>query len=85
MVDGLLWYMDFVQSYYEEEEDRMDLPSGDSYEKVLFLPRFYHGIADFLTIRLTFPVIIQSKIFGESKERATGIGDLVIDPKICLV
>lgn len=85
MVDGLLWYMDFAQSYNEEKEDWVDLPSGDSYEKALLLSRFYYGIADFLTIRLTLPVIAQNIKTSGSKESSTGIGDLAIDPKICLV
>lgn len=77
--------MDFAQSYDEEKEDWVDLPSGHSYEKALLLPRFYYGIADFLTIRLTLPVIAQNIKTSGSKESSTGIGDLVIDPKIRLV
>ncbi len=85
MVDGLLWYMNFAESDIFAKGDWGDLPSGDSFEKALFLPRFYYGIADFLTIRLTLPAIAQNIKTGGSKERSTGIGDLVIDPKICLV
>ncbi len=85
MMDGLLWYMDFAESYDYNKGEWVDFQSGESFTKALFLPRFYYGIADFLTIRLTLPVIIQSKKFGEPRISSKGIGDLVIDPKVCLV
>jgi len=85
MVDGLFWYMNFTESDILAKGDWVDLPSGDSYEKTLLLPRFYYGISNFLTIRFTLPIIAQSKNFDGLKQSSEGIGDLVIDPKICLV
>ena len=53
--------MDFDQLFDDRAKDWIDLAGGDSFTRAFFLPRFYYGITDFLTIRLSVPVIIQSK------------------------
>jgi len=48
------------------------------------VPRVYYGVTDWLTLRAAFPLEdrYQQYDLNESTRSATGLGDIVIDPKI---
>jgi hypothetical protein len=49
-----------------------------------FVPRVYYGVTDWLTMRVAFPLEdrYQQYDLGEPSRSATGLGDIIVDPKI---
>jgi hypothetical protein len=49
------------------------------------VPRVYYGVTDWLTVRAALPLEDRSSSYGdEPSKSATGLGDVVVDPKIQL-
>ncbi len=80
MFEGHTLLINFSSIYDENISEWTDLPDDSTFNIYLFLPQFYYGISDWLTVRLTVPVKLQNQKFDVSKE-SKGISDIVLDTK----
>ena len=84
MFEGHFSYYSYTSRYDVGSEEWIDFPSEDSYVVIGFLPQFYYGILDYLTVRLTLPVSMKNRDYGTS-QKSTGIGDIIFDLKHRLI
>lgn len=61
-----------------------DLPGGITYTSASFVPRLLYGVTDWLTLRVAVPLEDRFRDFPDAEGQATstGLGDVILDPKI---
>jgi hypothetical protein len=83
------------QSYDREYADNLhgdgnpgweDLPGDITYTSASFVPRLLYGVTDWLTLRVSLPLEDRFRDFPDAEGQATstGLGDVIVDPKILL-
>jgi len=73
-------YTNFTAQWNPTDEEYVDFPDDQSASSFVLIPQFYYGPTDWLSLRLTIPVLGLSQDLGEDQS-AFGIGDIVFDPK----
>lgn len=89
MIDVWGTWQDFTMSWQEEQDgDSVWVGFRDDTQWTAgsFVPRVYYGVTDWLTVRASLPLEDRYRQyeFEESAKSATGLGDIVVDPKIQL-
>lgn len=80
MFEGHFFYNSYTKRYDFNNEEWIQFPTGHSYVSMGFLSQIYYGIFDYLTIRLSLPVLMKNRDYGTS-QKSTGIGDVYFDFK----
>jgi hypothetical protein len=70
----------------DDHEGWVDLSEDITYSSASFVPRLLYGVTDWLTLRVAVPLEDRFKDFpdAEGQKTATGLGDVVFDPKVLL-
>ena len=88
MLDTWVMWRDFTRSYndnlYEGEGGWLDLPGDYQFTAGTIAPRLLYGVTDWLSIRIGVPIEdrFRDPADGTSQQTNTGLGDLIIDPKM---
>jgi hypothetical protein len=90
MLDTWFMWRDYTREYEQGLQDGntvgwVDLPADETRSQGTIAPRLLYGVTDWLTIRVGIPLedrYVDLPEDGASSGSATGLGDLVIDPKI---
>jgi len=85
MIDVWAIRQEHTRRYDPTEEDWKDLDEGVGSEAASFVPRFYYGVLDRMTVRAAFPLEYRLSIDPEREDSAVGVGDIVVDPKIQII
>jgi hypothetical protein len=80
MYEAHFFYLDYTYRYDYSGEEWIEFPSYHSNVKFGILSEIHYGIFDFVTARLTAPLIFRTIDYG-TKETSTGVGDLIVDVK----
>jgi len=85
MVDTWGAWVDFTKSWQEDGNGGsgwIGFTEGTQWTAVSLVPRVYYGVTDRLTVRAAFPFEDRYREYEfDPAESATGLGDIVIDPK----
>jgi hypothetical protein len=73
-------YTSYTARYYIPGEEWLAFGEGESNTEMLFLPQLRYGPFDFLSLRLSIPLIMH-KIVNGTEESSTGVGDVCFDFK----
>lgn len=70
--------------HYDGDDGWIDLADNISYTSASFVPRILYGATDWLTLRVAVPLEDRFADFPDDDGQASGsgLGDIVIDPKI---
>jgi hypothetical protein len=90
MLDTWFMWRDYTREYEQglqdgDTEGWVDLPAGETRTHGTLAPRLLYGVTDWLTIRIGIPFedrYVDLPGDGSGSGSSTGLGDLVIDPKI---
>jgi len=87
MMDTYFLWRDFSREYNSslhgpDEGGWIDLPEDRELSFIDLTPRLYYGATDWLTIRASLPLADRYVRTDEVEDTNTGLGDIVIDPKI---
>jgi hypothetical protein len=90
MLDVWGTYQNFVYSWDESSDPNysgwVGFTNGNQIVATSFVPRIYYGVTDWLTIRAALPIedrYADLESWSSAKSN-TGLGDIIIDPKIQL-
>ena len=87
MMDTYFLWRDFTREYRNSlygtgEGGWIDLPEERELSFISLSPRIYYGATDWLTIRASLPLEDRFVRNDEIQDTNTGLGDIVIDPKL---
>jgi hypothetical protein len=87
MMDTYFLWRDFSREYRTSlygtgEGGWIDLPEDRELSFIDLTPRLYYGATDWLTIRASLPLADRYVRTDEVEDTNTGLGDIVVDPKI---
>ncbi len=86
MLDTWGTWLDFTVSWQEDGNGGsgwVGFTEDKRWTAVSVVPRVYYGVTDWLTLRAAVPLEDRYREYGfdEPAESATGLGDIIIDPK----
>lgn len=87
MMDTYFLWRDFSQQYNgslygADDGGWIDLPNDRELSFIDLVPRLYYGATDWLTIRASLPIEDRYDRYNAVEQTNTGLGDIVIDPKL---
>ncbi len=80
MFEGHFGYTSYTARYYLSQQQWIGFGEGESNTAMLILPQLHYGIFDFLSIRLSVPLIMNKVDYGTALS-SSGIGDVYFDFK----
>lgn len=78
--EGHFFYTDYTYRYDYSGEEWIEFPSDHSNTQMGLLSEIHYGILDYVTVRLTVPLIYHTIDYG-TKRKSTGLGDVNFDVK----
>ncbi|MBM3307919.1 MAG: transporter [Candidatus Eisenbacteria bacterium] len=91
MIDVWATWQEYTRTYSYNldgngQEGWVELGDDMALTAASFVPRLLYGVTDWLTIRASLPIEDRFKDFPEADGHAasTGLGDVIVDPKILL-
>lgn len=80
VLEGHFFYNNYTYRYDYSGEEWIEFPSDHSNTQMGLLSEIHYGILDYLTARLTVPLIYHTIDYG-TERKSTGLGDLNFDVK----